>query len=146
MGLIEAVGAGPVALDTAPFIYFIEDHPLYGPAVEPLFRAIDREEVAAVTTGVTLIETLAVPLRRNEPALAGRYETFLTRSRGLRMVELDRSILRTAAEIRAATGAKTPDALQLAGAVSAGCTAILTNDRRLPRLPGLDVLRVKDFL
>lgn len=31
MGLIEDVGGGPVALDTAPFIYFIEEHPRYLP-------------------------------------------------------------------------------------------------------------------
>lgn len=146
MGLIEAVGAGPVALDTAPFVYFIEDHPRYGPAVEPLFSAIDREEIEAVTTGVTLVETLVVPLRQKQQELAARYRALLTRSRGLRMVDLSRSILRTAAEIRAATGARTPDALQLAGALAAGCTALVTNDRRLPTLPGLEILQIDDLL
>lgn len=145
MGLIEAVGEGPVALDTATFVYFIEDHPRYGPAVEPLFRAVDRGEVPAVTTGVTLLETLVAPLRRNQRALAERYETLLTRSRGLRMIDLDGALLRTAAEIRAATGARTPDALQLAGAVAAGCTRFVTNDRRVPALPGLEVLQLADF-
>ncbi len=41
MGLIEELGSGPVALDTAIFIYFIEEHPIYLPLLEPVFQAID---------------------------------------------------------------------------------------------------------
>lgn len=146
MGLIEAVGDGPVALDTAPFVYFIEEHSRFCAIVAPLFEAIDRGELPAVTTGITLLETLVVPLRRNDRELAVRYEALLTQSRGLRMIDLDRELLRAAAEIRAATGAKSPDALQLAGAVTFGCTAMLTNDRRFPKTPELQVLELSDFV
>ena len=41
MGLIDELGAGPVALDTSVFIYFIEEHPQYLPVVEPVFAAVD---------------------------------------------------------------------------------------------------------
>ncbi len=145
MGLIEAVGTGPVALDTAPFVYFIEEHPRYGPVLEPLFQAIAGGRLRAVTTGITLLEALVLPVRRNDRVLAARYEAALTGSAGLRFIELDRALLRAAAEIRAATSAKVPDALQIAGALRGGCTALLTNDRRLPGSPGLKVLRVEDF-
>ena len=145
MGLIASVGAGPVAVDTAPFIYFIEEHPVFGPAVEPLFTAIDDGDLGAVTTGVTLLETLVVPLRQNDHRLAARYEALLTRSRGLEMIDLDRPLLRSAAEIRAATGVRSPDALQIAGALRAGCTTLVTNDRRLPANLGLEIVQVADF-
>ncbi len=39
MGLMDEIGPGPVGLDTAIFIYFIEEHPLFLPAVVPIFRA-----------------------------------------------------------------------------------------------------------
>ncbi|MBX3705579.1 MAG: hypothetical protein KF911_03015 [Pseudomonadales bacterium] len=44
MGLIADVGSGPVALDSAPFIYFIEAHAIHLPLVEPLFTeaAVER--------------------------------------------------------------------------------------------------------
>lgn len=145
MGLIEAVGAGPVAVDTAPFVYFIEEHPRFGPAVEPLFTAIADGELQAVTTGVTLLETLVVPLRRNDRRLAARYEALLTRSRGLELIDLDRPLLRAAAEVRAATGIRSPDALQIAGALRARCTALVTNDRRLPANLGLEIVQLADF-
>ena len=146
MGLIDRLGTGPVALDTAVFIYFMEEHPSLGPVVDPVFEAIACGRLEAVTSAVTLLEVLVVPYREGHVKLAERYEALLTRSRGLRLLELSRPLLRNAAQLRAVTGAKTPDALQLAAALHAGCTALVTNDRVMPRLPGLDVLQVGDFV
>lgn len=145
MDLIRSLGAGPVALDTSVFIYFVEEEPRYLRLVESVFQAIDRGKLAAVTSALTLLETLVVPLRADDRTLAERYEALLTRSRGLRMIDLDSALMRTAAEIRAMTGAKTPDALQLAGALRGGATSFLTNDRRLPEIPSLRLLQLSDF-
>lgn len=145
MGLTAKLGPGPVALDTAVFIYFVEEDPRYLPLVEPVFQAIDRGSLAAVTSALTLLETLVGPLRVDDRALAERYESLLTRSRGLRMIDLDAALVRTAAEIRALTRAATPDALQLAGALRGGATSFLTNDRRLPDVPGLEILQLESF-
>jgi predicted nucleic acid-binding protein len=144
--LIEDIGAGPVGLDTAIFIYLIEEHPRFLPLVEPVFAAVDRGRWAGVTSGVTLIETLVVPYRARDLALAQRYEILLTRSRGIHMVDLDRALLRAAAQLRALTRMRTPDALQVAAALRARSSAFLTNDRRLPRVPGLRVLQLRDYL
>jgi predicted nucleic acid-binding protein len=144
--LIEDIGAGPVGLDTAIFIYLIEEHPRFLPLVEPVFAAVDRSRWAGVTSGVTLIETLVVPYRARDLALAQRYEILLTRSRGIHMVDLDRALLRAAAQLRALTRMRTPDALQVAAALRARSSAFLTNDRRLPRVPGLRVLQLRDYL
>ena len=114
MGLIESLGPGRVALDTAVFIYFIEEHPRYLPLIAPLFNEVDVGAREIVTSALTLLEVLVVPYRAGDLPLAERYEAVLTRSRGLRMVELDRGQLRTAAQIRAVHGVRTPDALQLA--------------------------------
>ena len=64
MGLIEDLAPGPVALDTAVFIYFIEENKLFLPIVKPLFEAIDRGELAAATSALTLMEVLVLPYRR----------------------------------------------------------------------------------
>lgn len=146
MGLREDLGAGPVALDTAAFIYFIEEHPRYLPVVEPVFQAIDAGDLEAVTSALTLLEVLALPYRENDTALAQRYEAILTRGRGLRLVELSSPQLRAAAQLRAATGMKTPDALQVTAALGTGCTALLTNDDRWPeRIGTLRILRVEAY-
>ena len=53
--------------------------------------------------------------------------------------------LRAAAQLRAATGLKTPDALQLVAAIGGGCTMFLTNDSRLPSVQGLRVVELASY-
>lgn len=146
MGLIRHLGAGPIGIDTSIFIYFIEEHPRYLAAVLPLFQEADQGKRELITSAVTLLEVLVVPYRIGNRFLAGRYEALLTRSRGIRLVDLTRDQLRAAAQLRAATGVKTPDALQLTGAIGAGCTTFLTHDRRLPSVPGLRVIDLQAAL
>jgi len=146
VGLVEDLGAGPVALDTAPFIYLIEEHPQYLPIVRPVFAAIAAGKLPAVTSGLTLLETLVQPYRVGNAVLAERYEALLTRSRGLHLVEITRAVCRVAAQLRAAHALKTPDALQLATALITKCPIFLTNDRELPAIPGMRILTVQAYL
>lgn len=144
---MDDLGAGPAALDTAAFIYYIEENARYLPLVEPVFRAMDAAELEGVTSTVTLVEVLVVPYRSGNTALAERYEAILTRSRGLHMIDLARPLLRAAAQLRAATGMKTPDALQVAAALSVESTALVTNDDRWPeRVGGLRILQLESYL
>jgi predicted nucleic acid-binding protein len=142
--LIEALGS-PVAIDTAIVIYFIERHERYADVVLPLFEAADRGELELVTSGVTLMEVLVAPYRAGDAGLAERYEALLTRSRGLTMVDLGRPVIRAAAQLRAVHRLRTPDALQIAAALSRGCSSFLTNDRRLPSLPTLGVHQLAEY-
>lgn len=78
MGLISDIGPGPVALDTVAFIYFMEDHARFAPMLAEVFTAIDEGTLSAVTSAVTLLETLVIPLRENNDTLAQSYEALLT--------------------------------------------------------------------
>jgi predicted nucleic acid-binding protein len=145
MGLMADLGRGPVGVDTAIFIYFIEERPQFLPLVEPLFREADKGYRELITSAVTLLEVLVVPHRSGDHLLAGRYEALLTRSRGVRIADVSRDHLRAAAQLRAATGVKTPDSLQLVAALAAGCTSFLTNDRDLPSIPGIRILQLASY-
>ena len=146
MGLMADLGPGSVALDTAIFIYFIEEDPRFLPLLDPLFREADDGTRELVTSSLTLLEVLVVPFRVSNRAVADRYEVLLTRSRGIRLVALTQDQLRAAAQLRATTGVKTPDALQLAAAIGAGCQTFLTNDRRLPLVPGLEIRQLSAYV
>ena len=146
MGLIDELGDGPIGVDTAVFIYFIQEHRDYLPLIEPIFRRADEGARELVTSALTLLEVLVVPYRAADRSLADRYEALLTRSRGIRMIDIGRDQLRMAAQLRGATGVRTPDVLQLVAALSAGCKTFLTNDRRLPRIPGLRVLQLASYV
>lgn len=147
MGLRADLGPGPTALDTALFIYYIEANEAFLPLVAPIFEDVAAGRREVVTSSLTLLEVLVVPYRAGNLALASRYEAYLSGSRGVRLVDIDRSHLRTAAQLRALhPGVRTPDALQLAAALSAGCSAFVTNDRELPAVPGLRVLKLRSYL
>ncbi|MCY4075097.1 MAG: PIN domain-containing protein [Acidobacteria bacterium] len=146
MGLTADLGPGAVAVDTVVLIHYIEEEPRFLALIDPLFREADEGVRLIVTSALSLLEVLVVPLRVGDRALAARYEALLTRSRGVRLVDVTRSQLRAAADLRAKTGVKTPDALQLVAAVSAGCRTFLTNDRRVPPVPGLRIRQLDSYL
>ena len=147
MGLREDVGTGPTALDTAIFIYYIEENEVFLPLVAPIFEDVAAGRREVVTSSLTLLEVLVVPYRAGNLALAERYEACLSRSRGVRLVEIGRPQLRIAAQLRTIhPSVRTPDALQLAAALSAGCSTFVTNDRDLPAVTGLEVLKLRSYL
>jgi predicted nucleic acid-binding protein len=146
LGLIDQLDAGPIGIDTAVFIYFIERHPRYLPVIEPLFEAADRGKRTLVTSAVTLLEVLVKPLRVGDAKLAARYEAILTNSRGVQLLDISRDLLRVAAQLRATLSVKTPDAIQIAAAKNAGCAAFVTNDLRLPAIPGLRIVELQGFI
>jgi predicted nucleic acid-binding protein len=142
VGLIDEVGAGPVALDTSPFIFLAEAHPEFAGEVRPLFEAAEAGVLELVTSELTLLEVLVVPYRAGDERLAARYERLLTAGRGLRLIPIGRGELRLAARLRALHELRTPDALQVAAALAARCSAFVTGDRRIPSLDRLRVVQV----
>ena len=145
MGLIDDLGPGRVGVDTAIFIYVIEAAPPWLPIITPLFQAADAGRIELVTSAVTLLEVLVVPNRANDAALATRYEALLTSSRGIHLMDLTRDRLRRAAQLRARSRVRSPDALQIAAAQQAGCSTYVTNDRRLPPVPGLRLVQLAQY-
>lgn len=146
MGLIDDVGHGPVGLDTVVFIYFIEEHPRFVDLAQEIFNRVADGHLTAVTSALTLLETLVLPYREGNASLAARYEALLTRSRGLTVVDISRVQLRAAAQLRALHPVKTPDALQLAAALSHGCPVFVTNDTSLPSIPGLTKILLSRYV
>jgi predicted nucleic acid-binding protein len=145
LGLIADLGSGRIGVDTAIFIYLIEEDPRFLPLIEQIFEDVAEGRREIVTSALTLLEVLVVPYRAGNAGLAERYEELLSNSRGIAVMDLTRDQLRTAAQLRAETGVKTPDALQLAAALGAGCTTFVTNDRRIPAIRGIRVLQLGDY-
>ena len=61
------------------------------------------------------------------------------------LVPIDSVVAERAAELRAQFTLRTPDALQIASALSANCEAFLTNDRQLRRVNALRILMLDDL-
>lgn len=145
MGWIDSLRGNIVAIDTAPLIYFIEESPAYATVVDPFFEALQHGEFAVVTSVMSLLEALVVPLRRGDTDLARKYRDILSETRGLTTMSIFSSIAEEAAKLRASYNIRTPDAIQMATATFARAKFFLTNDKRLPSLPGLQVLVLDDL-
>ncbi|HEV2121955.1 MAG TPA: PIN domain-containing protein [Chloroflexota bacterium] len=144
MGLVERLRGSMVALDAAPVIYWAEEHPRYLGLLDPVFEAINKAELRAVASTVALVEVLTLPLREGDEDLAQSYRDILTSTPSLAMLSVTPEIAEIAAELRAKHSLKTPDAIHLATARHAGAAFFLTNDDRLPALPGLEVVVLEE--
>jgi predicted nucleic acid-binding protein len=146
MEWLRALHGTIVGLDTAPLIYFIEQHPTYLPLLLPFFEAVERGDIQVVTSTLTLTEVLVHPYRDGNPELAERYFHMLLHARNLRTVALSPAIAAEAARVRADFQMKTPDAIQLATAKEGGATSFVTNDGDLASIPGLRMIVLRQVL
>ncbi len=145
MEWVDSLQGELVGLDTAPLIYFIEEHPTYLESVRYFFQAVDRGDFKVITSTVTLLEVLVQPLRQNNTDLANEYRDILLNSVNLRTVGISESVAEQAARLRAEHNIRTPDAIQLASAIEEGASFFVTNDSRLPELPSLNLLILDDL-
>jgi predicted nucleic acid-binding protein len=143
----SAVDGKIVALDSSPLIYYLEDHPSYSSVVDELFDAIQRGKASAVTSVISLLEVLVLPLRRGRKELADKYRRLLLHTRGFTVVPVDERVSELAAGLRANhPWLRTPDALQVATALAQGADLVVTNDDRWKRFPDLPIIVLKDYL
>ncbi len=66
-----------IFLDTAPFIYFFEQHPNYFPALESLFDQLYKTGAQAITSIITYIELTTHPARQWENQLVRKSRDYL---------------------------------------------------------------------
>jgi len=135
MEWLRKLSGKTVALDTAPLIYFMEEHPVFLDAVKPFFAALERGDFQAVTSSITLAEVLVNPIKHDKLTLAEQYKALLLTAENLRLFPVTTQIAELAARLRAAHNLQTPDAIQIATALDQKADFFLTNDARLSRLP-----------
>ncbi len=139
------VGVTKLGFDTSPIIYFVEVNPHYDALVTELFRRISKGILVGITSAVTVTEVLVHPLKLGKTKLKQKYANLLLHSANFNVVSVDAVIAERAAELRARYNLRTPDALQVAAALVAGCEAFVTNDKGLKRVTELRVLALDDL-
>lgn len=126
-----------VLVDTAPWIYILEDHPVWASQFVGLFEAAERGRLQLALTTVTLAEVLAGPFKAKQTALAKRYEKALGR---YHVVPLSAQVAVMAAQLRVQYRLELPDAVQLASALDIGAAALITHDRDFSKVQDFPVL------
>lgn len=139
-------GVKIIFLDTAPIIYFIENHPQFSDIVEVFIEQLDQGNIQGIISPVTVAECLVNPLKNKDQKLQQDFVDFMLRQKSIRLKETDVNISIKAAQIKANYNLKLPDALQVATAIIAGCDSFLTNDKKLSRISELQILVISDFV
>lgn len=138
-------GVRLLGFDTSPVIYFVEAHPRYDSLVTEIFQRVSDGSLIGATSVVTLSEVLVQPIVQQKSLLQQEYRDLLLGSSNLYTLEISAAVAELAVELRARYKLRTPDALQVAAALDAGCEAFLCNDAALRRVTELRVLVLNDL-
>ena len=134
-----------IFVDTAPLIYWFEEHPDYIQKLVRFFDEITEKQIPLMTSMVTYIEVLTYPEKTGNRLLSGKYRNYFTNSDQLTIYPLDVTVADAAIRLRARHALKTPDAIQLATAQVCGCDYVLSNDRSWRGAGGVRVLLVSEL-
>lgn len=137
--------SGPIYLDTNIFIYALEGYSVFRPTLTALFESLDRQELTAVTSELTLAEALVKPLLDRHTEREAAYLQVLQSSSSLLVVPVSRAVLIAAARLRAEADLKLPDAIHVASAQLSTCSTFLTNDARIPSVPRLTIRQLSEL-
>lgn len=134
-------------MDTSVFIYHLEAHLRYAALTRTALSQMESGKWRGVTSAITLMEINVRPWQLGREDIARGYEALLVNFPNLTILDIDRDIARTAAQLRARFNVRAPDALQVAASLSFGAKAFLTNDSQLTRLQNLmDVVVLENFI
>jgi predicted nucleic acid-binding protein len=139
---------GRIAFDTNALIYLLEgQEPHVGRVAEALWR-VERGLAVGVVSTIVEMEVLVRPIRDQRFDVVERVDMLFRNVRTLLIREVDRTVARLAAGLRARTNLKTPDALIAATAVAEGCDAIIGNDQDFAVRVQQDIpyLRLDDYV
>ena len=146
MGLLTALQGTQIYLDTNIWIYALEGFPAFAQELTDLFQSIDQGHLTAVTSELSLAEVLVKPIQNGNASQQETYKQAISNAPNLQVIPVDRAILIEAAQVRATTSLKLPDAIHAATALTAQCSTFLTNDQRFQVLSGLQVILLSQII
>lgn len=128
-------------LDACAIIYLLEAADKRGDKVRSLVRAhLDATNSPLLVSSLSLLECRILPKRERNTTLLTRYDSFFN-SKEVYIIELSHNILHLATDLRANYPIRTPDAIQVACALSYQAN-FLTGDKKLRFIQALQIILV----
>ncbi len=127
-------------IETAPLIYYVEENPTYIAKMDVVIDTVEAVPITAVSSVIVLTEVLPQPIKLANTTLEQEYRNILLHSGGFELLPVTAQIAEAAADLRARYNLRTPDAIHIATAITAGCDAFLTNDAGVKRVTEIAVI------
>lgn len=130
-------------LDACSIIYLIESQQEQGQRTRLLINQALKAKTQLVVSRLSFLECRVLPLKSKNAELLDCYDRFF-RLPNLEVIELYANVIDTATELRAiqSSSLRTPDALQLACAMTSNCDQFLTGDKKLSVITSIEVVVV----
>jgi predicted nucleic acid-binding protein len=127
-------------LDACAVIYLIESQQEQGRKTRLLVDEALKSKAQLIVSRLSFLECRVLPLKSKNSALLDCYDRFF-RLPGLKTIELDAAVIDIATEMLAnhPGSLRTPDAIQLACAITSGADQFLTGDKKLAAIQEIKV-------
>ena len=136
-----------IFVDTAPFIYFYEEHKEFGDISKEIFTFHKNQKQIFVTSALTVMEVLPKPISENDSDLIKKYINAIKNNPLIDLTEINYDIAFKAAELRANYKfLKGIDSLQISNAIESNCDYFITNDERLKNISNIKILSLTDLI
>lgn len=134
-----------VYLDANTIIYALEGFAQYANLQAGLLDPLDAGAFVAVTSEITLLETVVGPRKAGKAKEEAELRAFLTSTTNLVIEPVTTAVLERAVDLRVQFGLKSPDAIHLATGLLAGCDLFVTRDAPWLRT-GVNVVDPADIM
>ncbi len=132
-----------IFIDTAPFIYLAEEHPIYAEKTKKFIATAFADQNSLLTSVITLMEFSVKPERDHKTESITKLRSTWNRLH-LQLLNIDEPIALLAAKLRAKYPAlKGLDALQISTALLHDCQQFLTNDIPLQKIEEIEVVVIE---
>ena len=135
-----------IGIDTAVFIYQVEENPAYVALTQRIFEWLERPHGSGVTSTITMAELLVHPYRDGDEEAADSFYALLSNYPNLEWVAPSMPIVDRAAQLRARHNLRTPDAIQAATALNQKASGFISNDSAFRKVTEIDVLVLAELL
>lgn len=134
-----------IFIDTAPFIYLIEDNPIFVEKVKAFFMDVILNQEKLVTSVITIMEFGVMPERLARQETITKFREFLA-AMDIDIIPINEKLSIKAYKLRAKYAfLKGMDALQMAVALEENCEKFLTNDDKLKNVTELEVILIDNL-
>ncbi|WP_432742936.1 PIN domain-containing protein [Methylobacter sp. G7] len=130
-------------LDACSIIYLIESHQQQGQNTRSLITQALQNNAQLLVSRLSFLECRVLPLKEKNDSLLESYNRFFQLP-SLQIIELSADVVNIATDLRASysNSLRTPDALQIACALTANADQFLTGDKKLSVIQEIEVIIV----
>lgn len=135
-----------IVLASNVLLHYFEAHPEFGPLARAVMRQV-ADGLPAITSVLTLLDSLVMPLRLKQPDLYHQHLEVLTTFPNLLVLPIDQAVVERAATLRARYPMLgTPDALTIATGLLNQASLYVTNEPRHLQLAEIKILNLRSIV